>query len=90
MIAVRVLYTAKNTVRQLRDEDTLLFGRYMFDGLITPVRRVITLLFIMELTFWTTRQPYICSESGKMLPSIDIASRLFWKSFPCSKNFWMT
>lgn len=90
MIAVRVLDTTEDAIRQLSDEHALLVGGHMLDSLEMIRKTKLEKSKNTCRTFWTTRQPYICSESGKTWPSIVFASKAFWTSLPCSKNFWIT
>jgi hypothetical protein len=41
-------------------------------------------------TFWIARQPYVCNESFRTLPSIVFARSFFCCWVPNSKSFWMT
>ena len=44
----------------------------------------------IRLTFWITRQPYICKESRKILPSITVVRTLLCRDVPYSIIFWIT
>jgi hypothetical protein len=43
-----------------------------------------------NITFWTTRHAYICTDNCAICGSIALANIVLWTWVPCSKSFWMT
>ena len=64
MISVLVLYAFEHVVFELFDQLRLLVGQDMFERLDLSIG--VQKGDETELTFWTTRHPYICKESVKM------------------------
>ena len=63
MVAILIFYTLENVLLELLDELCLLIGQDVLEGLYGSVWSIRE--GRGELTFWTTRQPYICRDKSK-------------------------
>lgn len=88
MITILVLDTMEDMFFKLFDQLRLLIGQNVLERLqeVNFVERIVR----RGLTFWTTRQPYICKDRVKTRFFIWLARIFFCDWLPCSKNFCMT